>query len=285
MSNKFYHFISNFDFKYLFNAFLIFLVIYQLHDIGFAKLLQNIPTHPLFYLFFLGLFMSLPVSDFFIYRQLVPINFWEGQKFFIRKRFLNTSLLAYSGEVYIYNWVKSTFNIDKKRALKFIQNTNISSLFVSWINVYVFALYLFFFDKSDLFLNIYTDAKFIFYGFLFLFIGLLLFVVSRIKKEQFTEQITIFLIHFGRSAANVFFQTFQWFIIMPDAGFPVFISYMGIQFLISRLPALTNKDIIFVSLTIYLSNSTQVPVDIFSSALVVNLILNRLSGLILMLRK
>ena len=90
-------------------------LIYQFSKIGWLEIMKSLPTNPLFYLLFLMRYFALPLSEQLIYRLSIKFPFKEGFKVFVTKKILNSDLVAYSGEAYIYGWAKRSLKLDRKQ--------------------------------------------------------------------------------------------------------------------------------------------------------------------------
>jgi len=269
--------------KRLINYGLIALTIYQVYTIGFTDVVKNIPINPFFYLIFGLIYFTLPFSEFFVYRKLAPINFIDSQWTFHRKRFYNTSFVGYSGEVYLYNWLKNYIKISSKKVFNFIRDNNILSIIASWLVVALVSVWLLVVDKSGLVYKIQSDIK-LYLMILFALIGAAVISVFLFGKKFYAlnrkDSAYIFSIHIIRSLFVSFLQALQWYIIIPEAGFIIFINFVALQMVVSKIPFISGKELIFTSLSIYLVKFTDMPLNSFTGLLVINLVLNKLLGVI-----
>lgn len=103
--------------RHLFHLLIIAILIWQIWTIGVTEVIRSVPVNPLFYTLFLMLYAGLPLSEYFIYKRLVPLSFLESQWVFHYKRIYNKFFIGYSGEVYLFAWIKKRFNIPKKKFL------------------------------------------------------------------------------------------------------------------------------------------------------------------------
>jgi hypothetical protein len=275
-------------FKRLINYGLIILTIYQVYSIGLTEVLKNIPINPFFYIIFLLIYFTLPFSEYFVYKRLAPIYFIDSQWVFHRKRFYNTSFVGYSGEVYVYNWLKKYVKIDSKSVFNFVKDNNILSIIASWVVVALVAVWLLIWDKSGLVNKIEGDIKtYLVILFSVLLILVLLFFIFGKKFYQLNRKnsLIILVIHIVRSISVSLLQALQWFIIIPEAGYILFLNFVAIQMVISKIPFISGKDLIFTSLSIYLAKYTSMSIEVFTSLLVVNLVLNKILGIISLVYK
>lgn len=274
--------------KRLVNYGLILFTFQQVYRIGLADVLQNVPLNPLFYLIFLLIYFTLPFSEYFVYRRFSDIPFIDSQWTFHRKRFYNTSFVGYSGEVYLYNWLKNYTKSSAKEVFNFVKDNNILSIIASWLVVAMVGIYLLIADKSGLVNKIENDIKLylaILFGILLLVILSILFFGKKLYKLDRKNSFIILIIHTFRSISVSLLQALQWFIIIPEAGFLLFLNFVALQMVISKIPFISGKDLIFTSLSIYLAKFTSMSMEVFTGLLVVNLLLNKILGVVSILYK
>ncbi|VXC82403.1 conserved membrane hypothetical protein [Sphingomonas sp. 8AM] len=83
---------------------------YELFDDGLAGIRRATPASWGFYLFFLASYFTLPVCDFLIFRRLwnVPAAAFTALN---RKRIANDILIGYSGDAYFYAWARARLDM------------------------------------------------------------------------------------------------------------------------------------------------------------------------------
>ncbi len=83
---------------------------YELFDDGLAGIRRATPASWGFYLFFLASYFTLPVCDFLIFRRLwnVPPAAFTALN---RKRIANDILIGYSGDAYFYAWARARLDM------------------------------------------------------------------------------------------------------------------------------------------------------------------------------
>src|SRR5699024_9745434 len=97
--------------RYVLQIGIIGYLIYKLYEIGFANVTEALPLNPLFYLLFILIYFSLPVSEIFIYRIGWSFNSFKAFLVFVQKKVLNTDVLGYSGEFYLFYWAKDKLKV------------------------------------------------------------------------------------------------------------------------------------------------------------------------------
>jgi hypothetical protein len=103
-----------------------------------VEVLRSLPSQPLFYVLFFILYVTLPVAEVLIYKQVWTFKAWEGFKVFITKKVYNDEVMGYTGEVYLYTWGRKLAGLSDKDVLKSIRDNSILSAVNS--NVTAFLL-------------------------------------------------------------------------------------------------------------------------------------------------
>lgn len=262
----------------LFHAALILILLWQISTIGLGEVIGNIPLHPLFYLLFLILYAGLPLSEYFIYKRKVSLPFVESQRIFHFKRIYNKFFIGYSGEVYLFNWMNRRFQLPKNELFAFIRDNNSLSLVASWLVVSTLSGWLLLTDETGLAALIQEEIRL----FLFLFlaaIALYVILASIFRRKLYSlnmnDSIHLLLIHIVRTVLLALLQVLQWFIIIPEAGILLLFNFLALQMVIGKIPFIPNKELIYISLSLYLAQSTTIPLEEFTSLLIVHLLLEK----------
>lgn len=268
--------------RYVLQAVIIGYLAYKLYEIGLTQVIESLPLNPLFYLLFFLIYFSLPVSEIFIYG--VKWNFRGFRAFlvFIQKKVLNTDVLGYSGEFYLFYWAKDKLNIPSVEAMKFIKDNNIlSSLSSTFISV---ILLIFFLTQG--YINIEDYIPQIENKLMYLWIGLGVAVVlligykfrNYILSVSLREAAQISGIYTGRLILTNLIQIVQYKIAEPTVPWAVWFSLMAVQIMSTRIPFLPSRSVLYVSVAIEMSVMLNVPETRLVGVLTANLILKKLIG-------
>lgn len=270
--------------RYLLQAGIIGYLIYKLYDIGFTQVVESLPLNPLFYLLFIIIYFSLPISEIFIYG--VKWNFRGFRAFlvFVQKKVLNTDVLGYSGEFYLFYWAKDKLKIPAVEAMKFVKDNNIlSSLSSTFISV---ILLIFFLTQG--YINIEDYIPQIESWITYVWIGLAVFIIafvgfkfrSYILSVNLKDALTISAIYTGRLIFTNLIQIIQYKIAEPSVPWAVWFSLMAAQIMSTRIPFLPSRDVLYVSVALEMSVMLNVPEAQLVGVLTANLILKKLIGAI-----
>jgi len=268
--------------KHLFNGALIYIILYQIYTIGVTDVLKSLPVNPLFYLIFVVIFLTLPFSEFLIYKRFVPLKLLESQRIFHIKRVYNKVFIGYSGEAYLFAWLKKQYKRTIKEVFEFVRDNNTISIITSWIVVASLSGWLLMTDETGLVSKVQEEIR-LFLALIFVLIVLLIILATIFRQKlydlNFKDSSYIFSVHFFRTIILAVLQVLQWYVVIPLAGFKLLFNFVAIQMVIGKIPFVPNKELIFLSLSIYLSQFIELPVEQFTSLLIVNLILEKLFGL------
>lgn len=268
--------------RYLFQIGIVGYLAYKLYDIGLANVIESLPLNPLFYLLFFVIYFSLPLSEIFIYG--VKWNFRGFRAFlvFVQKKVLNTDVLGYSGEFYLFYWAKEKLKIPSVEAMKFIKDNNIlSSLSSTFISV---VLLIFFLTQGYIDITQYipqVENKLI-----YLWIGLGVVAAgivgykfrSYILSVSLKDAAKISGIYTGRLIFTNLIQIIQYKIAEPTVPWAVWFSLMAVQIMSTRIPFLPSRSVLYVSVAIEMSVMLNVPETQLVGVLTANLILKKLIG-------
>jgi hypothetical protein len=237
-------------FGLLISIALLAAVAYQLRGLNFADVGALMPTSPLFWgLFVLGYFIG-PMSEWLMFRRLWGLPFFSGMTALLRKLVSNELLLGYLGEVYFYAWARrnvtkvvSPFGAVKDVTILSALTGNIATIAMVAVSVPMIG-------QLDLGVSGRTFALSI--GFvlgtsiLFLLLRKSLFTLPRNDLWFVTG------LHFARIFAYSLMYGVLWHLILPQVELSYWLLLATMRQLLSRLPFMPNKDVIFVGLASFL---------------------------------
>lgn len=291
MSEKFSIMISAEKFKnilkktlrYALQAAIIGYLVYQLFSIGLEDVLRSLPSNPLFYLLYFVIYFSLPVAEVLIYRIKWPVTFTNSFAVFIQKKVLNTDVIGYSGELYLYHWAKNKLDRTTRDALNFIKDNNILSSVAS--TLITILLLIFFVTQGYISINQYigdiTLTNWILIGTILVAAA---FVIYRFRKSIISmnraDSVKIFSLHAFRIIFINFLQILQWKIGRPEIALSVWFTFSAVQILSSRIPFLPTTDALFVNVALEMATMVDVPKEALVGILTANLILKRVMNVL-----
>lgn len=268
--------------RYTLQVGIIGYLAYKLYDIGLTRVVESLPLNPLFYLLFFVIYFSLPLSEIYIYGVKWNFRGYRAFLVFVQKKVLNTDVLGYSGEFYLFYWAKEKLKIPAVEAMKFVKDNNIlSSLSSTFISVILLIFFLTqgYINPGDYFPQIENQLT-------YLWIGLALIVVlfvaykfrSYILSLSIIDAAKISAIYTGRLVFTNLIQIIQYKIAEPSIPWAVWFSLMAVQIMSTRIPFLPSRDVLYVSVALEMSVVLNVPEAQLVGVLTANLILKKLIG-------
>ncbi|SRR5690606_5359230 len=268
----------------LFATGIVALLVYQVTRIGWAQVIGSLPTHPLFYVLVLAMYLLLPVTESVIYGRLWRMRPLECIPIMIRKRVLNTDVVGYSGELYLFAWAKERVAAGGRAIMGTIKDNLIVSSAASLsaaallIGGFLATGYV---DLGDLVDQ--PSPGYIALGVIAATLAGL--AVYHFRKVLFSlpERVLPLLAaaHLSRFLLGYVFQIAAWWIVVPTASFETWALLLVVFVLINRIPFLPSSDLVFASAGAGLAPMLDVPVAIVMGMLLVRSAFDRLLNLVL----
>ena len=219
----------------------------ELFGQGLAGLRRAVPASPGFYLFFLLSYFAVPAFEFLIFRRLwaVPPAAFMALN---RKRVANDVLIGYSGDAYFYAWasarlkmVAAPFGAVKDVSILSAIAGNLSALVLGAV-----ALPLGYELIEPHILRMILWSL----GLAMVLPALFLFFSSRVFSLTRRELWFIFWMELARIAfANVAIAL-AWGFVIPAVPLGIWMFLVAGRQLVSRLPLVPNKDLLFATFAI-----------------------------------
>ncbi len=221
----------------------------KLAGIGFGELWRGVPTSPLFWMAFGAYYLALPASEWLIFRKLWHIP-RAGFAALLRKLVSNEILFGYSGEAYFYGWARrhATMTAAPFGAIKDVSILSavagnlmtLTMLALAWPVIGQIAPA--FHGRT-----VALSAAII--------IGLSL-VVLALRHRLFSlsggELRMIFGVHTGRLLLTTLLSGVMWHSALPAVSMGWLLILATLQLLVTRLPLVPNKDLVFASAALFL---------------------------------
>lgn len=226
-------------------ALLVFLG-YELERLGLLRIWQSRPQGLLFYFVLLLPFFVQPFADLTIYRNLLKVP--VPLTVILRKRYMNAVMLDYSGEAYFFLWAKKHLTLQKGILIHAVKDTNVLSAGAGLVMVWLMlvALVTGGVMKLPAFLT-GNSWDLIAIGTLPLVLSVALVAGGRKVTMLSRAQIALtFAIHLFRSVASLSLEFFIWWISGALSTAGDCLMFVALRLLVSRLPLIPNKDLVFV---------------------------------------
>ncbi|WP_156840538.1 hypothetical protein [Novosphingobium aquimarinum] len=226
--------------------------LYNLHWIELSTLQALLPSDPRFWLVYAAYYLLGPVSEWIIFRRLWNLP-PSGIVPLLRKKVSNELLLGYLGELYFYSWARRHANLVAAPFGAIKDVTIISAMTGNAITLtmLLFAAPWLLGLVAGLDLDVSQQAIAYSTGFIALS-SLLVFVFRRRVLSLPKEELRfVFLVHGARAILNILLLATLWHLALPLVALLWWAILSLTRQLVSRLPFVPNKDVIFASLAIF----------------------------------
>ena len=241
----------------------------RLTELGWGGIWQARPSNAGFYILLVAQFFLQPFGDYFVYRSL-----WREQMpplaVILRKRLMNTFMLDYSGEAYFFFWAQHHVKLPMPRIAHGIKDSNLLSGGAGLAMVFILAAILL--AVGGLNLPVLPGSKWIYVlagtAPLVLCAGLIaahrkMTVLSR------RELATVFGIHFTRACLVLSIEFGLWQLSGALPNWIASLQFVALRLVITRLPVVPNKDLIFVGAGLAAAGAAHAAVTPVATVLVI----------------
>ncbi|WP_375398573.1 hypothetical protein [uncultured Sphingomonas sp.] len=227
---------------------MVALLSYKLFGSGFEALADKFPTDPRYYIAFALLYLSLPTGDFVIFQKLwsIPIG---GLAALIKKRIANETLVTYAGETYFYTWARTHA---KMVTAPFGAVKDVSILSAIAGNAMTMALIALALPFGHALLTA-AQLRTVLGSIAIVFAMSLPFLLLSKKVFSLPRRTLwwIFMIHCLRLTAGSVLIAFAWHFALPGVSIAIWLFLAAARLLVSRLPLVPNKDLLFANFAIF----------------------------------
>lgn len=229
----------------LVSVLILVVALHQFRDINPRNLWALMPVSITFWLAFALYYLAGPLSEWVIFRRLWAIPA-EGFVALLRKLVSNEILLGYLGEVYFYAWARRNASITTAPFGAIKDVTILSALVGNVVTLLMVALALPLLGAVDAGLSRWEVGGSI------LFVLASSLVAMLLRRRLFTlprgDLWMVAGIHFLRILATTVLAAVMWHLLLPGIAISWWILLGTLRQLISRLPLLPNKDVVFASM-------------------------------------
>ena len=222
-------------------------ILIQFNHLGTTRLAAVVPRTPIFWLGIVTYYLTLPASEWVIFRRLwrLPVG---GFAVLLRKLVSNEVLFGYSGELSFYAWARRHSGLTNAPfgAIKDVSIT--SALAGNLFTLLMLALSWPFFHTLPTALNMHAMAA---------SVGVVLvgaMLVGLFNRQLFSlpgREIGMMLgVHLTRLVITTTLSAVIWHSAMPEVALSLWIVLAALQLLVTRLPFIPNKDLVFANVTL-----------------------------------
>lgn len=250
--------------NYALTGLILAFLIYQLWGIGWQEVLRNFPKTLWFYVLFLVLHFALPFTEVLIYRlSWKGLGFWQGFKAFTQKKILNTEVVSYSGEGYLYLWGKHHLKESNRHIFNVIKDNNIISAFSSTtMALLLLPLFVYFSDVPFLeVVQISESTLYIAVSVVLAVILLALIFRKRIISMNLKTTLGVLGLYKLRIIFMNVVEALQWHLVIPDVPIGFWLVMLGTKIVVTRIPLLPNQELLFINACLVVAAQMSMPID------------------------
>ena len=244
---------------------------YSLTQLGWLHVWDARPRALSFYLVLLLPFFVQPVADLIIYRNLLGVGRLLSLSVMLRKRYMNNIMLDYSGEAYFFFWARKNLNLKKGVLVHAVKDSNVLSAGAGLAMVWLMLLALM--ASGVMKLPSFIPAHmwtFLSVGSLPLVLCLALIIGGRrVTALSRGDVATTFAIHLVRSIAALALEFVLWWLSGALPSATVCLEFTALRLLITRLPLVPNKELVFVGVGIAAAGLMDVSAPRVAAVLVI----------------
>lgn len=234
----------------LLSAAVLFSAAFAYRDLRWETIELLVPRNWLFWVVFVVSYMSGPALDWVIFRRLWHIPLLSGLIALVRKLVSNEIVLGYLGEAQFYAWARARANIAAAPfgAIKDVaiisaltgNAATVIMLIFAWPIVASGALGM---PMRDVFLSL---------GVVLVTSCAILLFRKKLFSLDNRELWFITAVHVVRTILFIVFSAVLWHFVLPDVTVGLWMVLATLRMLVSRLPLLPNKDIVFAGIAVFL---------------------------------
>lgn len=215
-----------------------------------------LPSGVGFWLVFLIFYCTAPISEWLLFHRLWAIPA-SGFVALLRKRISNELLLGYVGEVYFYAWARQQGRIT---AAPFGAIKDVAVLSAICGNVVTLAMLPFAQHLlRDLPLGVDRHLLDLSIGIIIAGSLIPMLFSRRLFSLPRRELWVIAVVHMVRIVASLALSAYLWHLVLPSVALGWWFLLATLRQLVSRLPLVPNKDVVFAGLAVFiLGQQTQI---------------------------
>ncbi len=223
-----------------------------------------VPRSPIFWLVFALAYFAQPIMDFVIFRRLWAIPAW-GFAALVRKYISNEVLLGYSGELYFYTWARRRATVAGEPAgaiatgapFGAIKDVAILSALVG--NFVTLTMFVAAYPTLER-LNMGLSGRTLFTSIAVLLGSSLAVMLLRGRVFSLPRRDLLFVaaMQLVRVVSATALLAVMWSLVLPAVPFVYWLMLATLRLLISRLPLMPNKDVVFAAAAVLIVGASSV---------------------------
>jgi hypothetical protein len=224
-------------------------VLFKIGGVDFPRIGAMLPANPLFWMMFAAAYMAQPATEWVIFHRLwkLPSSaIWP----LMRKQVGNEILLGYIGEVYFYGWARRNSEL-VAAPFGAIKDVTILSAMLGNLTTVV-ALLIGWPLLAELPAGLHVQALGGSIGVVVVTSLAVMLLRRRLFSLPRRELWFVSAMHLVRIAGGTFLAAAMWHMLLPQVALSSWVMLATLRLLVSRLPLIPNKELVFAGLALFL---------------------------------
>lgn len=217
--------------------------------LDWSAMLAAVPREPLlepqFWIVLLTGYLALPVADAWLHGYVWRRPMAAHLGVFVVKKACNFALLSYLGDAYVLRWARRRLGMSLSQAFPAVRDINFMSVLIA--NAVTLLLCVVALTSPALQPIVRENRLPVLLLLLFslLLAGAMLAGSARIFALTRRQAMTVSAVHGARIAVTLGAQAWCWAQLAPQVPLSLWLLFAALQLLVSRLPLLPNRDLVF----------------------------------------
>jgi hypothetical protein len=221
----------------------------QLAQLDLARVAAIVPSSPAFWLVFALSYFAGPLGDYAIFRRLwqIPV---AGFFALLRKLIGNELITGYVGDLYFYTWARQRTGMT---SAPFGAVKDVAILSAMAANAVTLVLMVLAYPLLDtLHLGIDSTAFFASVALMLVISSGVLFFRKKLFSLPARDLWVVTFVQTARVIATLVLTGLCWHLALPAESVELWVLLSAMRMLLSRLPFLPNKDVVFAALAVFM---------------------------------
>ena len=221
----------------------------QLAQLDLARVAAIVPSSPAFWLVFALSYFAGPLGDYAIFRWLwqIPV---AGFFALLRKLIGNELITGYVGDLYFYTWARQRTGMT---SAPFGAVKDVAILSAMAANAVTLVLMVLAYPLLDtLHLGIDSTAFFASVALMLVISSGVLFFRKKLFSLPAPDLWFVTFVQTARVIATLVLTGLCWHLALPAESVELWVLLSAMRMLLSRLPFLPNKDVVFAALAVFM---------------------------------
>lgn len=221
----------------------------QLAQLDLARVAAIVPSSPAFWLVFALSYFAGPLGDYAIFRRLwqIPV---AGFFALLRKLIGNELITGYVGDLYFYTWARQRTSMT---SAPFGAVKDVAILSAMAANAVTLVLMVLAYPLLEtLHLGIDSTAFFASVALMLVISSGVLFFRKKLFSLPARDLWVVTFVQTARVIATLVLTGLCWHLALPAESVELWVLLSAMRMLLSRLPFLPNKDVVFAALAVFM---------------------------------